>query len=303
MSCQISSITDHPKAGPLHAQSLDADSAARPLDDPKVLGLSGVLQTTLDINKLFALLSEELGKVLSFNGVTYQFPELDIDIKLGKEKTHKCAYDLVVMGDKLGTVSLSRRVPFSEQELTLLENHLSALLYPLRNALLYQKALTAATTDPVTGVKNRSAMEDALKRDLGLAGRQDTDLSIILFDIDHFKQVNDRFGHNLGDMALRTIANCAAETIRDSDIVFRYGGEEFLILLTGTGLNGAAYLAERIRKAVETMDTGLPDDHKLTVSLGVVTAQEDEHSSALIERADQALYQAKHNGRNLVVTA
>ncbi len=302
MSCQISSITEHPKAAPFHAQSLVANSAKRPLDDPKILGLSGVLQTTLDINKLFALLAEELGKVLSFDGISYLFPELDIDIKLGKEKTHKCIYDLVVMQEKLGTVTLSRRAPFSDQELTLLENHLSALLYPLRNALLYQKALTAATTDPVTGVKNRAAMDEALKRDLGLVGRQDAQLSIILFDIDHFKKVNDRFGHTLGDRALREVANCAAETIRDSDIIFRFGGEEFLILLTGTGLNGAAYLAERVRKAVETLDTGLPDGHALTISLGVVTTQGEEHSSSLIERADQALYRAKHNGRNQVIT-
>ncbi len=303
MSCQISSITEHSNAALFHAQPLVANSSPRPLDDPKILGLSGVLQTTLDINKLYALLGEELGKVLSFDGINYQFAELDIDIKLGKERKHKCVYDMIVMQEKLGTVTLSRRIPFSNQELTLLENHLAALLYPLRNALLYQKALTAATTDPVTGVKNRTAMEEALKRDLGLAGRQDTPLSVILFDIDHFKQVNDRFGHNLGDQVLRAVANCAAETIRDSDIVFRYGGEEFMILLTGTGLNGAAYLAERVRKAVETLETGLPDDHHLTISLGVVTTQENEHASSLIERADQALYQAKRNGRNQVVTA
>ncbi len=302
MSCQISSISEHPNAAPFQAQSLLTDSAPRPLDDPKVLGLSGVLQTTLDINKLFALLGQELGKVLSFDGITYLFPELDIDIRLGKEKTHKCVYDLVVMQDKLGTVTLCRRAPFSDQEMTLLENHLAALLYPLRNALLYQKALTAATTDPVTGVKNRAAMEEALKRDLGLVGRQDAQLSIILFDIDHFKQVNDRFGHTLGDQVLREVANCAAETIRDSDIIFRFGGEEFMILLTGTGLNGAAYLAERVRKAVEKQDTGLPGGYSLTISLGVVTTLGDEPSSSLIDRADQALYRAKHNGRNQVVT-
>lgn len=303
MSCPISRITDHPNSAPFQAQSLIADAAAHPLDDPKVLGLSGVLQTTLDINKLFALLGQELGKVLSFDGITYLFPELDINIKLGKEKTQKCVYDLVVMQDKLGTVTLSRQASFSDQELTLLENHLAALLYPLRNALLYQKALTAATTDPVTGVKNRAAMEEALKRDLGLVGRQDAQLSVILFDIDHFKQVNDHFGHTLGDRALREVANCAAETIRDSDIIFRFGGEEFMILLTGTGLDGAAYLAERVRKAIESMDTGLPGGHSLTISLGVVTTEGKEDSSTLIERADQALYQAKHNGRNQVVTA
>jgi diguanylate cyclase (GGDEF)-like protein len=283
-----------------------AEAAGTPLAPadlaPRILEVSGVLQTTLEINELFALFASELGRNLDFDGLFYDFPIAKIDIRLGQEEIHSCSYELTVATEKLGTVRFFRSSPFNDQELITAENLLSALLYPLRNTLLYQQALQTAIMDPVTGVKNRTAMDSAVKREIDLAGRQGAPLSFILFDIDHFKRVNDQFGHLYGDQALHAVATCAEQTIRESDMLFRYGGEEFLVLLSGTSLDGAELLAERIRHAVEKLRPKLECDIRMTVSLGVVTLREEEDSAAVLARADEALYRAKEAGRNRVIT-
>lgn len=269
---------------------------------PRIVGLTGVLQTTLEINELIALFARELAEHISFEGLSYHFSTLKIDIHLGSECGNSCKYELTVAGEKLGDICLFRQTPFSAGDLVMMENYLSSLLYPLRNTLLYQQALRSAIMDPVTGVKNRVAMENAVKREIEVAKRQQAPLSFILFDLDHFKRINDRYGHLYGDQALRAVAQCAENTIRDADMMFRYGGEEFLVLLTGTGLTGAELLAERIRKSIEQMEHPLKQDNTMTVSLGVVTLRDGEDAINLFRRADEALYQAKGSGRNRTVS-
>jgi diguanylate cyclase (GGDEF)-like protein len=302
MNGQTSQVSNDQSSEQPHLAELAAKPIAQEELAPRILEVSGVLQTTLEINELFALFASELGRNLNFDGLFYDFPTAQIDIRLGKEEIHSCSYDLTVATEMLGTVRFFRSSPFNELELITAENLLSALLYPLRNTLLYQQALQTAIMDPVTGVKNRMAMESAMKREIDLAGRQDAPLSFILFDIDHFKQVNDRFGHLYGDQALRAVAACAEQTIRESDMLFRYGGEEFLVLLSGTSIAGAELLAERIRVAVEKLRPELECELQMTVSLGVVTLRDKEDSAAVLARADDALYRAKEAGRNRVVS-
>jgi diguanylate cyclase (GGDEF)-like protein len=270
---------------------------------PRVLELSGLLQTTLEINELIALFSSELGRHLKFDGLHYRFENLDIEIKLGRKEVHSCAYELTVAGEHLGGAQFFRDTPFTRPELVTAENLLSALLYPLRNTLLYQKALRSASMDPVTGIKNRVAMESTVKREINLARRNQAPLSFIMMDLDHFKKINDRYGHLYGDQALFAAAQCVQETIRDSDLVFRYGGEEFLVTLTGTDLDGASLLAERIRQKIEQLEPDLDKKIKMTASFGVVSMRDEEDAEQVYQRVDDALYKAKKGGRNQVVTA
>ncbi|MCW8949374.1 MAG: diguanylate cyclase, partial [Sedimenticola sp.] len=193
----------------------------------KVLALSGILQSTLEINELLALFAKEIRQFIKYDGLTYRFPSLKIDIKLGDQPVHNCAYELVVAGDHLGDLNFFRNYPFEDSELEMIENLLAGLLYPLRNTLLYQRAVESATIDPLTGVRNRAAMDSSMKREIGLAQRHNTPLSVILMDIDHFKNINDEHGHLYGDQALKAAAQCAEQSIRESDMIFRYGGEEF----------------------------------------------------------------------------
>ncbi len=280
---------------------VDGKAKERQKLTPKMLELSGLLQTTLEINELIALFSSELGRHLKFDGLYYIFDNLNIEIRLGNEAPHSCGYELTVAGEHLGGATFYRDAPFTRQELITTENLLSALLYPLRNTLLYQKALQSASTDPVTGIKNRVAMESAVRREINLARRHNTPLSFIMIDLDHFKKINDRYGHLYGDQALRAAAQCAQETIRESDLVFRYGGEEFLVTLNNTDLDGAALLAERMRQDIERLRPDLDQDIRMTASFGVVSLWDEEDAEQVFERVDKALYQAKKEGRNRVV--
>jgi diguanylate cyclase (GGDEF)-like protein len=301
MNTQIQSIAEGRKTVARHPAHPQANPNAQQRFASKVLALSGILQTTLETNELVALFAKELASFVYFDGLSYHFPAQLIDIELGVHGKHSCEYQLVVSGEELGELRLYRARPFNNGELETIENLLAGLLYPLRNTLLYQRALKSALIDPLTGVKNRSTMDNALHREIELAHRFGSELSVILMDIDHFKKINDSCGHLFGDQVLRATAKCAERTIRESDMLFRYGGEEFLIVLSGTAKEGAGLLAERIRKSVENLD---PHPHKpidLTVSLGVASLSREDTAASLFVRVDAALYRAKQGGRNLVV--
>ncbi len=268
----------------------------------KVLAMTGVLQTTLETNELISLFAKELSGFVNFDCIEYRLDTLQVDITLGQAARHRCYYELLVSGENLGALTLFRHHPFQQQELETIENLLSGLLYPLRNALLYYRAVQSARIDPLTGVKNRSSMDNAIIREIELAKRHGTAFSVILMDIDHFKNINDEMGHLSGDQTLRAVAQQAEKTIRNSDMLFRYGGEEFLILLSGSDLGGTERLAERLRRGIETLSP-LPEQHRrVTVSLGVTCMQQYDDMQTLLKRADKALYQAKENGRNRVET-
>ncbi|MGH2455775.1 MAG: diguanylate cyclase [Candidatus Limnocylindria bacterium] len=161
-------------------------------------------------------------------------------------------------------------------------------------AALNTELMRTARLDTVTGIGNRRALDEALE---ALAGSR---LAAVLLDVDHFKAFNDRNGHLAGDAALARVGELLRDTVRQRDMVFRYGGEEFLILIPGGDREGAARLAERVRQAVEA-DSGA-GQWGLTVSAGVAVADRFSASSQipLLRRADAALYQAKRAGRNRV---
>ena len=155
-----------------------------------------------------------------------------------------------------------------------------------------------AYTDPLTQISNRRALQDELEQLVNPHIRIQRPLSIILFDIDNFKQFNDEYGQLAGDKVLKSVANELNQSIRGFDTLGRYGGEEFLIILPNTNLDKALRAAERARQSIETLVIdGLP---KVTVSGGVVQREEDESIETMIDRADHKLYQAKNQGRNRV---
>ncbi|TDY03995.1 diguanylate cyclase [Thiohalophilus thiocyanatoxydans] len=163
---------------------------------------------------------------------------------------------------------------------------------------LEQELQRQASHDSLTGLYNRRNFEALLLHELERATRYRRQLALILLDIDHFKTVNDRFGHNAGDEVLRQLAVIMREQTRDSDVLARWGGEEFIILLPETDLDGALQAAGALRQAVA--DTRFPTVGQVTVSLGVSTYQSGDTPDSLIKRADDAMYQAKTAGRNRV---
>lgn len=155
-------------------------------------------------------------------------------------------------------------------------------------------------TDGLTGLLNRKSWEEHLAREFNRLRRYEEDCSLIIFDIDHFKQVNDTYGHSAGDEVIRQTAKIAKETVRKTDFTGRYGGEEFVLLLPHTEVNSAMVLAERIRKKVmNTPAVYEKQSIQYSVSLGLCGYSNNFKSrTAWIDAADQALYQSKQNGRN-----
>jgi diguanylate cyclase (GGDEF)-like protein len=160
-----------------------------------------------------------------------------------------------------------------------------------------------AITDPLTGVLNRHEMLHSLGREHAEARRYSRPLACLMFDLDNFKAINDTHGHAAGDAALKQVANILIETVRRSDMVFRYGGDEFLALLPETDLSGARSLAEKIRASVDECE--IVDDiqaFRLTISVGAAQLCDGESENGLLLRADTALQHAKDKGRNRVAT-
>jgi diguanylate cyclase (GGDEF)-like protein len=164
-----------------------------------------------------------------------------------------------------------------------------------------EAASEMSMTDPLTGLLNRYGLHRALQRELAQARRYARPLSCLLLDIDFFKAVNDTYGHAAGDTALRQAARALADSVRGSDVVCRYGGEEFLVLAPETGLEGARSLAEKIRQAFSARLFGdAAHTFALTLSVGVAELRPDESGNDMIARADEALYHAKQTGRDRV---
>lgn len=195
------------------------------------------------------------------------------------------------VGDHLEVGGVSLRLDLvSQDEVSHIENVLRRLEAPRR--------------DPLTGLLTRTYMDEDLPGLMQRSERANADLCCVFTDIDHFKMVNDRFGHQVGDDALVTVARLAMLSLRDSDACVRYGGEELLLILQGAGETGGFDVAERVRKAVYGHDwsrtsAGL----RVSASFGVAQWQPGESQKDWIARADKALYVAKNTGRNRVVRA
>lgn len=165
-------------------------------------------------------------------------------------------------------------------------------------------ARSDASRDPLTGLANRRSAERRLDADRARALRLDEPLSVLMLDLDHFKQVNDHWGHAAGDLVLKATAQALREELRGADLPSRFGGEEFLTILPGTDAGRALDVAERIRERIAKLAIAVPGDTiQITASIGVATIIRDEAAQELVARADVALYRAKDDGRDRCVSA
>lgn len=154
-----------------------------------------------------------------------------------------------------------------------------------------------AKTDHLTGMYNRRAFYEAAKYQLTKAEENKTLLSLVLMDIDHFKKINDIYGHDEGDRVLEAMATILSSMTREGDMVARYGGEEFILLLPGSSMEQSYQIAERTRERI-SKEVSVRNNQKITISLGVAEYVHEESIDTLIKRADEALYKAKGAGRN-----
>ncbi|MFW5450570.1 MAG: GGDEF domain-containing protein [Methylophagaceae bacterium] len=266
--------------------------------------LPAILQTSLELEEVINLFHTEISKVISYDSLHYQHQDVLCDISTGSRSHHSCNYRLEMNSIWLGEITFTRRNKFKNEDTQGIEDLLCKLIYPLRNCLLFRQAQSAALQDKLTGLNNRGAFDVSLIREIDLAHRQHIPMSLLVLDIDYFKSVNDTYGHSSGDLALQAVANAITDTMRRSDIAFRFGGEEFTLILSNTDTEAAHLVAERIRVAISQLTC---NDGKrtfgFTASFGVAQLTQGENSAALFDRADQALYQAKKSGRNQTICA
>lgn len=260
------------------------------------------LQSSLELEVILPVLLERLCLFMPNSRLAYRNEALGLDLEFGGPVLkNQCFYQLNTEQQNLGEIRISNSKSFSESDLMFIEDSLSHLLYPLRNIMLYQEAIRSARLDALTGVGNRFAFSRAFEREHALAMRHKNDLSLLVLDVDNFKSINDRYGHLTGDHVLKEVASAIENAMRQTDMIFRYGGEEFTAILTKTDRVGAAVIAERIRKHVENLEilhNGEPIP--VTISIGASSSVDSGDGRVMFEQADNNLYRAKRNGRNQV---
>jgi diguanylate cyclase (GGDEF)-like protein len=218
---------------------------------------------------------------------------------------------LAFRGETIGVLNLSDKADgaiYTERDMELLRpfvDHAAALVSRSRSldrADFFEKL---SVTDPLTGLFNRRFLERRMEEELSRGRRHGHQMTVMMIDLDHFKIYNDQNGHVAGDKALKKAARIVQASVRDIDVVTRYGGEEFCILLPATSKKESLFVADRIRRGIEkdafTGEEGLPVG-RLTASIGIGSYPEDgDTADDLINAADKALYRAKHDGRNRIV--
>ena len=168
------------------------------------------------------------------------------------------------------------------------------------------KLVEMANKDPLTNLYNRRYFNDVADTLLSMAHRQQQEFSIFMLDIDRFKLINDTYGHNAGDVVLKKLSNLLTTSIRQSDVAIRFGGEEFVVLLPNTNIDGAVLIAKKLKEAIENIEIKIPniDIIKFTVSIGISQCDCSKNAEViddLVHKADEALYEAKRAGRNKIV--
>ncbi len=218
------------------------------------------------------------------------------------------ALPLVSRGDKYGCLVMlcEKNVRLAKDQVSTLNAAVNHLSLALNNALMFTKIKTRADRDGLTRVFNRRSFDERLIEEFKRHQRLNTDLSMLMIDLDHFKDVNDNYGHMAGDMVLERVARLFEATFRSTDFIARYGGEEFVVLLPHTNEDNAEMLAERIRAKVEDTIMSYQDTNfKVTASIGVSSIRPGslEKNTDIIRKADEALYEAKAQGRNRVIVS
>lgn len=306
-NCTVSCTAEVGRAAGSDAAVLPSATLDRPPLCPqqiRVLELTCALSRDLDLLSMTRRFSEALQVDVSHDGLELEIATLGLKKTVGRSAWYELSRALALTDQELGTLKIYRDKAFTASEAQQLDQLADTLVYPLRNAIQYQTALRHIFRDPLTGLNNRAALDLALPREVDLATREGTPMSLMIFDTDNFKEINDSHGHIVGDRVLQAIADALAKTIRNTDAIHRYGGDEFVVTLGNANVAGAMRVAERVRATIESLRVTEENVHiMVSVSVGLAEHRPGEGFAELFQRADQALYRAKQLGRNRVVIA
>lgn len=250
---------------------------------------------SLDADKVFSNFRDEINKYIRVSDCKF-LKEKKVDLSLYKD----CAIiPLNIQEEPIGYLVADGLRGEDKERFYILSQQ---FLLGIKRAVLYKSVQELAIIDSLTNVFNRRYYLERFREEIERSRKFNYKFSCLMIDIDYFKDFNDRYGHIVGDAILRELSRTIQENIREIDLIGRYGGEEFSIILSETDKDAASFAAERIRKAIEEKSIKVYDEElKITVSIGVSTYPQDGKDMArLIDRADSALYKAKQSGRNKV---
>lgn len=278
-----------------------------------LMQLSNLLQLSLETDKILHLFFNYIKHHFKLTNLLYQNNYIDASILLKDKVTiiktgrkHNMKFELFYQDQFLGDIEFTSKVKLSPNKIIELREYINLLILPIKNSMLYSQALKETRTDALTKTANKLALLEDLKYHFNLSNRYNSPLSVLFIDIDFFKTINDKYGHFVGDQVLTFLGATLKKIIRKSDTVYRFGGEEFVIILENTNQNGAINLAKKIKNYIKKNENlFLVNNTKinLTLSIGIATKQLNDTEDSLIKRADEALYTAKNKGRNCFVAA
>lgn len=293
-------------------QMVPYDSASVQLrdgDELYIIGGNGWKDETEILNLRFPIPGDNPNTVVMERGTPFYLPDAGSVYDRFSKPPHDhirswLGIPLIVQDKTIGLLAIDSSEPndFSEHEIMIATEFANQVAITLENVRLLKETQNQAITDALTGIYNRRGLYQFGEIEFQRSRRINRPFSVIMFDIDHFKKVNDRHGHAAGDQILHELAQRCVKTSRTTDLVGRYGGEEFVILLTETNLEAARLIGERLRQTIMNLpfktDAG---EIAITSSLGIAEATNTDTLNSLIERADSALYRAKNTGRNKVI--
>lgn len=256
------------------------------------------LQTTLEIQQQLNIFSMAAGKLLPLSWLQLHTAVGDFTASGSTPADYEHRSMLVLNQQCLAELVYQSANPFTpmlQRELLQLETE---WLFALRNALVVSRLQQMALKDTLTGLGNRRFFDDSLTKAVQLAKRYDESCGLLLLDLDNFKQVNDIAGHTAGDEMLTAVANALRDTLRVTDSIFRFGGDEFAIILSAADVASAELIARRILKAITQLT--LCKQYQVTVSIGLALLKSKQSQAELFSAADKALYQAKNAGKSMV---
>ncbi|REL32479.1 GGDEF domain-containing protein [Thalassotalea euphylliae] len=257
------------------------------------LALLEQLQTTLDLNELLNKFAMMASRYVEFSGLSFKAESVEASIRGSRSGKISRHFNLSLNGQHLGRLVYGLNTPLSGSNEKILNELHRYFLNPLNNALTYRTALMLAMQDSLTGLGNRRYFDEQIKRAMHQANRSHNQVGLIVADLNKFKAINDTYGHAVGDKVLVHFADALRVSVRDSDSLFRFGGDEFVVLIECAGKESLEVIYHRIHDAVAA--DGYLEKYQVSCSLGATFMNRADTEKSFFERADQALYRKKMN--------